>query len=81
MTEYYQNTRKCIKKGCDNNATTWNGFLLKSRYRVGAGLCEDHKGAPEGNSFDKKGCRGVYDKSYGIVGEANFALFETGTIE
>jgi len=62
-------TEKCIVGKCDKPAKYWDekGFVLKSRDKVQAGFCEHHwfiTNCP--NSFNMKGCFGLYNKNIGI---------------
>ncbi len=61
-----EKTLNCIVKTCKNKAIFWNGFLLKSRDKVIAGFCEEHKNTECINAFKITNCFGIYDKTYDI---------------
>lgn len=68
--ELYQKTENCII--CLKTATHWNGLITRSRDKVLAGLCDEHKEHKIKGLF-------LYDKSIGIIYEEHTIEFETGT--
>jgi hypothetical protein len=65
MAFTFNKTERCCV--CEKIATSWNGFLLKSRERIIAGFCFDHKNIPCQNLFGRTGCYGIYHKGLGEI--------------
>jgi len=66
-TNDMEKTKKCCIGACQNLATVWKGELVKSRDRVVAGFCENHKDTKCPNAFGKAGVYGLYDKTFGLI--------------
>ena len=62
-----EKTKYCCISGCNREATTWEGKLIKSRDFVRAGFCEEHTGKPCPNIFGKKDCYGIYNKNLQLI--------------
>jgi hypothetical protein len=39
-----EKTKYCCIRGCNREASSWDGLLIKSRDKVKAGFCDEHTG-------------------------------------
>lgn len=62
-----EKTKYCCIRGCNREASSWDGLLIKSRDKVKAGFCDEHTGIPCPNSFNIRGCYGIYDKTLQLI--------------
>lgn len=69
-----EKTKYCCFGSCGKEATTWIGYLIKSRDRVSAGFCDEH------NAVEKK-FHGYYDKTFQLVDASYVAQSSINLIE